>query len=86
MGSVVISLHEDTSLQHSLTFLQLFYLTIGSKLAKMIASVVLGTGLSLLSSGTTSEDDVTKVPRNAVMGMNKHYKQFLRKKEEQLSF
>ncbi|KAF4798036.1 Epithelial splicing regulatory protein 1 [Turdus rufiventris] len=31
-----------------------------SKLAKMIASVVLGTGLSLLSSGTTSEDDVTK--------------------------
>lgn len=60
--------------------------TIGSKLTKMIASVVLGTRLSLLSSGTTSEDVVTKVPRNTVVGINKYHKQFLWKKERELSF
>lgn len=62
------------------------FLTIGSKLTKMITGVVLGTRLSVLSSGTTSEDVVIKVPRNAVVGINKHYKQFLCKKEKQLSF
>lgn len=53
-------------------------------MTKMIVSVVLGTRLSLLSSGTTSEDVVTKIPGNAVAEINKHCKQLLWKKEKQL--
>lgn len=55
-------------------------------MTKMITSAVLGTRLCLISSGTTSEDVVTKVARNTAVAINEYHKQFLRKKEKQLAF
>lgn len=47
MRSVVISLYEDATLQHSLTY-SCFFKTLGSKLTKIMTDVALGTRLSLL--------------------------------------